>query len=113
MSIVKYEKLQIVSLYAALFALCHLISVKLRLLCYVTCACALLFLWAPRVYVLRLSLPVRACAAVLFVCVRTAVFAGFRRCRYAGFGHRDMGRKMVKTQDKIIFRSGKSKYNGC
>lgn len=64
------------------------------------CACACLCLCA------RVQ---RSCS---YACARPCL-QGFRRCRYAGFGHLDMGRKMVKTQDKIIFRSGKSKYNGC
>ena len=43
---------------------------------------------------MRLSLPVRACAAVLFVCVRTAVFAGLPSlplCRLwaSGYGQED------------------------
>ena len=101
MSIVKYEKLQIVSLCAALFALCHLISVKLRLLCYVR-APVRYFSYGRRARMcMRLSLPVRACAAVLFVCVCTAVFAGLPSlplCRLwaSEYGHED-GKNSVQN----------------
>ena len=94
MSIAKYKKLQIVSLCAALFALCHLISVKLRLLCYVRAPVRYFSYGRRACMCMRLSLPVRACAAVLFVCVRTAVFAGLPSlplCRLwaSGYGQED------------------------